>query len=525
MAVLVLVSLIWVRVWRVANPGSMTVLEAQSMDMSTMEPAAGPVPVATEVVRYTPFSAQVTYTGSVAPLQGQIIYPRVDGRLTQLRVYNGSRVSANEILAVIDSPDIGTRLAEASAGYSAALSGIPIAQSDAARSRDEYLAAQADNEVASGDLARAEGMAAAARQSVAQAEKQAASAAANRDYWRAEIAREERLQKAGAVSLQEYQSEKAQALVAEAELGNQEAKLAEAKANVKAVLGDVAGKRAAVRAARQRASAARAAMTSGRQQITQRQASARQAGAAAATAAVINEYRYVRAPFAGSVTRRYMSPGQLVTTGTAVLDVVQIDRVRLQANVADKDLPSISVGAPVVARFAKYTDLVLSANITSISPLANQNSRTAVVEAIAPNPGHRLVPGDSVTLSITTSRSENATTVPVNAVVQRNGKSAVWVVRSANMTGAPRMPGMPGESPSTKGKPNSGTMSKVAHLVMVSLGASNGRRTEVLYGLMPGDEVIYQGNTYLSTLVRKFDDVYLCRSGCLRHGHSLWRQF
>ncbi|MCL5104329.1 MAG: biotin/lipoyl-binding protein, partial [Armatimonadetes bacterium] len=327
---LVLVSLIWVRVWRAGNPGSMTVLEAQSMDMSTMEPAAGPVPVATEIVRYAPFSARVTYTGSVAPLQEQIIYPRVDGRLTQLRVYNGSRVSANQILAVIYSPDIGTRLAEASAGYSAALVGVPIAKSDAARLRDEHLAAQADIEAASGDLARAEGMVAAARQSVAQAEKQVASAAANRDYWRAEIAREERLQKAGAVSLQEYQSEKAQALAAEAELGNQEAKLAEAKANVKAVLGDVAGKRAAVRAARQRASAARAAMISGKQQITQRQATARQAGAAAATAAVINEYRYVRAPFAGSVTRRYMSPGQLVTTGTAILDVVQIDRVRLQ---------------------------------------------------------------------------------------------------------------------------------------------------------------------------------------------------
>ena len=60
-----------------------------------------------------------------------------------------------------------------------------------------------------------------------------------------------------------------------------------------------------------------------------------------------------QAPFAGIVTKRYLNSGVLVSPGTAILNIAQIDRVRLQANVAEQDLNQISVGAEVMAHTQK----------------------------------------------------------------------------------------------------------------------------------------------------------------------------
>lgn len=135
-------------------------------------------------------------------------------------------------------------------------------------------------------------------------------------------------------------------------------------------------------------------------------------------------------PFAGVVTKRISSPGQFVTPSTPIVNVVQMDQVRLQANVSDRDIDSIKVGAPVVAHFVKDPNLTVQARVTSVSPLSDQASRTATVEALVPNPGHKLVPGDAVTLDIAVSGNSDAISVPSSAIVQKDGMDAVWVARA-----------------------------------------------------------------------------------------------
>jgi len=455
------------------RPGAMTIIEAQSMDMTAMKAPAGAVPVATEIVTRSTFSGKVTYTGSVAPYTEQTIYPRVEGWLRQITVYNGDRVAAGRLLASIDSPDLQSKVNEAAAGRESASSEVSIARMTTAKMSAERSAAQMEVSAARSELAGAKARLAAARKQVTQAQKELNAANANREYWQAEIYREENLLKAGAVSVQEYQAEKAQAAAAEAEAEGKDAKLAEAKANVDAAEADAAAKTAAIRVAQQRTAAAGAAAAGARKEVEQKSASARQAAATESTAAIIDSYRQVRAPFAGVVTRRYVSPGQLVNPSTGLLNIVQIDRVRLQANVADKDLGKIRLGSPVVARFTKYPGKVYTASVTSISPLADEYSRTAVVEAVTANPGHRLVPGDFLTMEITTSTIPGSISVPTASIVHREGREAVWIVKSA------------------------AAGSKKAHLVFVTLGDSSGDRTAVTYGLSEGDEVIYEGHTYL----------------------------
>lgn len=506
--VLLVGSSIAVKAWKVKHPGAMSVLESQAMDMTVMKPPVGSVPVATEVVHLGKFTAKVTYTGSVAPLQEQTVYPRVDGTLKNLSVYNGDRVSDGQVLGVIDSPDLQSKVAESSAGRTAAASEVPAAKYNAARMSAEVKAAQGEAQSARGELARAKAMLSASQKAVIQRQKEANAAKANLDYWNAEIAREQKLLNAGAVSVNEFQSEQAQAISAKADFENKQAMIEEAKAEVQAAKADVDAKQAMVSSADQKLAAAAAALEGAGYEIKQKAAMARQANAMLSTAASIDSYRYVKAPFAGIVGKRYLSPGQYVNQSSAILSVVQIDKVRLQVNVSDRDFPSIKIGAAVTAHFTKYPDKTIEARVSSISPLADQSSRTAVVEAIIDNPGHKYVPGDSVTMDIAVSGEAESISVPMSAVVQQDGMPAVWIAKAEAANGkmvyyCTMHPEVTSNKPDLCYKcnmdlvPKTSDGNKKANLVMVTTGASSGDRVEIKSGLSDGDEVIYQGNTYL----------------------------
>lgn len=508
LVVILVVSAVSVNAWKAKHPGAMTVLESQAMDMTVMKPPVGATPVATEVVHLGQFTAKVTYTGSVAPLQEQVIYPRVEGSLRNLNAYNGDTISQGQIIAVVDSPDLQTKVAEAAAGQAAALSEVPAAQADVARMAAERSASQGEIQAARSEVARANAMVSAAQRGVAQRQQDIKSAKANLEYWKAEIARQERLYKTGAVSLQELQSERSQATAAEAELESKQSMLEEAKANVEAAQADVSSKKTMVSVAQQKASAASASLASAGQMVRQKAAMARQAGAMVATASTIDQYRYVRAPFAGMLTKRYVSPGQFVTPSTAIASVVQMDKVRLQANVSDRDVDGIKPGAFVVAHFTKDPSLTINAMITSVSPQSDQSSRTAVVEAIVPNPGHKLVPGDAVTLDIAVSGNSTTISIPQSAVVQRDGMTMVWVARVEAPKGKmlytctmhPEVVSeKPGDCPKCNMRlvPKTSSGNKKAHLMMVTSGAGDGDRVQISGGLSDGDEIIYQGHTYL----------------------------
>ncbi len=510
-SLLLLVGLFVVSGWAVRHfkrPGQMTVIESQAMDMTTMKPPLGSVPVATEFVTRRPFSAMVKYTGSVAPYNEQNIYPRVQGWLTNLSVYNGDKVTVGQTLAVLDSPDLQNKYAEAQSGHTAALKEIPVAQADLARMRAERSAAQREIAGATQDAAAAKARVTATQRGVTKAEKELKTAQANLTYWKAEIKRETSLLKSGAVSQQEFDSEQAQYVAAESEVGNKQAMVEEARADVEAMQAELGGKQIGIQVARDRAKAADAALSGATAIVSQKAASANMAGAARVTAATFNQYRQIRAPFAGVVTKRYLSPGVLVNPGTAILNIAQIDKVRLQANVAQQDLAAISIGAAVVARTLKGSGQTFRAVVTSVSPVADQASRTAVVEAIIPNSDHSLFPGDFVSLQIATSRSTDAITVPSTALATKEGRDAVWVTQRTASGGKttyfctmhPEVTSdKPGLCPKCNMKldPKEATTGKTARLIYVTVGRSDGERTEIISGLNVGDEVIYAGQRYL----------------------------
>ncbi|MHB1001122.1 MAG: efflux RND transporter periplasmic adaptor subunit [Armatimonadota bacterium] len=508
---LMLIGLLILSSWAVKHfkrPGQMTVIESQAMDMTAMKPPVGSVPVATEIVSRGSFNSKVRYTGTVAPYNEQNIFPRVEGWLTGLKVYNGDRVSSGQLLATLDSPDLQNKYSEAAYGHAASLKEVPVAQANLSKMRAERNAAQKEIRAAEQEVIAARAEVKASERMVSQAQKELKSGQASLAYWKKEIKREENLLNAGAVSQQEYDSELAEMIAAEADVEMREAKVEEAKANVEAARAELSNKQISIQIAKDMASGADAALKGAVGEVGQKSAMAQMAGASKATAATFNQYRQIRAPFSGVVTKRYLSPGVLVTPGTAILNVAQIDKVRLQANVAEQDLNSVSVGSRVTARLAKNSGKMIIAIVTSVAPSADPGSRTSIVEAVVDNSSHILFPGDFVSMEISTSDSVDAITVPTGALVAKDGRDAIWITECTEPSGETTYyctmhPEVVSDKPGICPKcnmnlePKSASTGKTAKMVYVTVGKTDGDRTEIVTGLNEGDEVIYKGQRYL----------------------------
>lgn len=196
----------------------------------------------------------------------------------------------------------------------------------------------------------------------------------------------------------------------------------------------------------------------------QAQANLRAEQANTNTQSIIRSYSSITAPMDGLITERNVPPGTLASSGMQILKLAQIDPIRIQASVAEKDLSQIQVGSAVVIQDAKRNQPPVQATVTSVFPLADLKTRTSIVEAVVPNKEMRFIPGDYIRMSIQTGSISEAITVPKSAVITVDQQQAVWVVKDG-----------------------------VAERRYVTTGNTNADRIEIVEGLKPGEQVAIRG--------------------------------
>ncbi|BDI31046.1 hypothetical protein CCAX7_30970 [Capsulimonas corticalis] len=505
-------------VGRYHKPGQLDVISAQAMDMSAMRPPAGAAPVSLVAVRRGSLGETVTYTGSVLPFNEQDISPRITGTLVALPVYPGDQVRAGQLVAELDSAEVSAKTQQAvQAARGASINARVAHLTHHLHHRAAVAQAAAQFSAAAQGVADAQAEAQASGDAIADAEAGVQSAQAGADYWKTEIAREKQLADAGAASRQEYQSELAQAQTAFSALSQARAKVSQAKAMAQAAQAKVSVAKRQVDAAQASQDMAQADLVVAEAQAQQAQAGAAETQAAVREAAVIQGYTRITAPLSGVVTERPAAPGTLAQPGMVILKIAEIDRVRVQANVAASDLSGIRPGASVEIAAQDGGDSI-AAKITSVFPSANMNTRTAVIEAVVPNPGHRLQPGAFVTMRIDKQRGGIGGAelmVPASAIVSQGGQSYVWIAKGAGgpakteyecaichmrysaeqaaknhyrdpMDGGKLTPVKSADTPAAGGAS--------AHKVIVQIGASDGTSSEVTSDeLTATDQVIAQG--------------------------------
>lgn len=136
----------------------------------------------------------------------------------------------------------------------------------------------------------------------------------------------------------------------------------------------------------------------------------------------------IRAPLDGIVQEKRASVGEYLAAGTAVVDIVQMDPLRLRAEVPERDAPNVRLGQDVKVT-VEGDETAYQGHIKRLSPTIKEQNRMLVVEADVRNNG-RLRPGSFARAEIVTSDSSMAVTVPSKAVVVFAGIEKVIVIQN-----------------------------------------------------------------------------------------------
>ncbi|MBI1237922.1 MAG: efflux RND transporter periplasmic adaptor subunit [Alphaproteobacteria bacterium] len=191
----------------------------------------------------------------------------------------------------------------------------------------------------------------------------------------------------------------------------------------------------------------------------------------------------IRSPITGIVLDRKVEPGQTVAASfqTPVLFTLASDltRMEVQVDIDEADIGAVEQGQPATFTVDAFPGRRFDATIIELrnAPRTTQNVVTYDGILSAPNPDRLLKPGLTATAEITVGTHENVLTVP-------NGALRFTPPEKEDETSeAPR-------ADSGEGRVWVETASGIAP-VTLTLGASNGIRTEVTGGdLKEGDVVL-----------------------------------
>jgi RND family efflux transporter MFP subunit len=155
-----------------------------------------------------------------------------------------------------------------------------------------------------------------------------------------------------------------------------------------------------------------------------------QATAALSTANRNIERAAVRAPIGGQVVKRMVSVGEQVdgTAAQPIMEIANLDRVELAANVPSEYLPRIKVRQTALISSDGSGREALRGTVIAISPAVDAVTNAALVRLRIANPEHALKVGMYAEGRVALAAHENALTVPPAALVRDQRGSAVYVV-------------------------------------------------------------------------------------------------
>jgi membrane fusion protein (multidrug efflux system) len=136
----------------------------------------------------------------------------------------------------------------------------------------------------------------------------------------------------------------------------------------------------------------------------------------------------VKAPFAGAIGQRFVSVGDYVTTGTRLLTLQTVNPQRAVIEVPERYAVKLRPGQTVDFSVASQEGRTFRARVDFIDPVVQNENRTIVVKASAPNPSGLLKPGMFIEARLATATRANAIVVPEDAVQPLRSANVVWAV-------------------------------------------------------------------------------------------------
>lgn len=432
-AILILVAAVLVALLGWRTSAALRVRQAQNSNASGRP--AGPI-VRTTPAALATLEQRATHVGEVTAQSGVDITPRISAVVAAIPVAEGDVVRRGQVLVRLDSRDLRFQAAQGRAGYDAARVQVEAARAAVVTQRARL----------------AQVMAGPPAEQVRQAEEAVRQAQAAVAFSRQQVQRQEQLFAQGYVSQQQVDT-------ARLDLTAQEARLRTAEESLALLRRDPRPE--AVQIARAQVEEAEVAHRQAITRLEQARVAMQQAQSTLAESTVV-------APLDGVIARRLVEVGQAVTPSTPLVRLIDVDPAVITVAIIERDLPKIRIGLSVKVTTDARPGKVFQGRIVAVSPMLAASTRTAEVRIEVLNQDRVLRPGMSASVEILLARSENAVTVPVDAIVEREGAPVVFVIEG-----------------------------QTAHARPVQIGIQYEGVTEIISGLTVGEQVAIAGHRTL----------------------------
>lgn len=139
----------------------------------------------------------------------------------------------------------------------------------------------------------------------------------------------------------------------------------------------------------------------------------------------------IAAPFAGVLTRRFVSEGAFVTSGAQVFEITDFSSLVARVYVPERELDRIAVGQPanIVGKAAQNRQGL--GEVRRIAPVVDATTGTVKVTIALPpelaGGTNGFLPGMYAEVTLTTERHENVPLVPKPALIHEDEQTFVFV--------------------------------------------------------------------------------------------------
>ncbi len=174
------------------------------------------------------------------------------------------------------------------------------------------------------------------------------------------------------------------------------------------------------------------------------------------------------APFSGVITKKLIDVGSVIGAGTPVVELTDIQQLKLTISVPEQDVMKFKLGQKVSVLVDVFADRVFEGTIHLINVQADRSHNFKVQVLIKNDGQQKIMAGMYGSVKLQNTQSKSALAIPRIAVIGSTKKPQVFVVRNGK-----------------------------AKLIQVEAGITDGDYIEVLGGLKDSDQIVTKGQINL----------------------------
>jgi RND family efflux transporter MFP subunit len=384
-------------------------------------------------------------TGNLTTADDVLIGAKQAGRITAIYVRDGDPVSAGQVIGEVDTTQLREQLRQSQGQLDAARATLAQAQSNKAYGPAKSSAAvkQAQAGVRSAEASLKKAKAGDRPEQRAQTQANLEAAKANRDIAKRDLDRKKALVDEGALARTSLDTaENTYAAAMQQYTNALQAELESERGNRPE---DIEVADEAVRQAQDQLASARAAQ---KLDITLDQAvqnAQAQVGSAQASVDLARSNMadaVVRAPFSGRISGNPIQTGTVVSSGTTVAHLIGGEGAYFEGQIPEASVKNAKPGTPVSVTVDAVSGRTFQGYVAAVNPLGNQIGRFFTVRVMLKGDLAGLKSNMFAHGSLPVKTAANATVVPAEAVLVKNGKASVYTVENGKAKQIPVVQGV-----------------------------------------------------------------------------------